>query len=56
MKKWKNYKSPKICHLSYGMYQGTLQLANHFRDTKTLQQKDKRLRPLIGSFLACRIK
>ena len=54
--KWTKYKSPKTCELSYAVCQGTLELANHFRHTKTLQQKDKRLRPLIGSNLVGRIR
>lgn len=47
-KKWKKYNSAKICNLCYARYQGTLELANHFRHTKILQQKDRKVRPLIG--------
>jgi hypothetical protein len=55
-KKWKRYNSQKICSLCYARYQGTLELANHFRHTKILQQKDRKLRPLIGLQEANKIK
>ena len=56
MKKWKKYRSPKICNISYARYQGTLELANHFRHTKVLHQKDRKLRPLIGLSEASKIE
>lgn len=55
-KKWKKYKSPKICNISYALYQGTLELANHFRHSKILQHKDRKLKPLIGIAEASRIR
>ena len=55
-KKWKKYKSPKICNISYARYQGTLELANHFRHSKILQHKDRKLKPLVGIQEANRIR
>ena len=46
--KWKRYKSPKICNICYARYQGTLQLADHFKHTKIINQKDRKVKPLIG--------
>lgn len=56
MKKWKKYKSAKICNIFYARYQGTLQLADHFKHTKIINQKDRKIKPLIGISEASRIK
>ena len=54
--KWKRYKSPKICHICYARYQGTLQLADHFKHTKIINQKDRKLKPLMGLTEASKLK
>lgn len=54
--RWQKYKSPKICEICYARYQGTLELANHFRHSKILQHKDRKLKPLIGMQEANRIR
>jgi hypothetical protein len=42
--------------MCYARYQGTLQLADHFKHAKIMNQKDRRLKPLIGVNEANRIK
>ena len=56
LKKWKKYKSPKICNICYARYQGTLQLADHFKHTKIMNQKSRKGKPLIGITEANKIK
>ena len=46
-RKWKQYRSSKICQLYYARYQGTQELTEHFRYTKILY-KDKKVRPIFG--------
>ena len=47
MKKWQKFNSEKICQLCYARIQGTVQLLHHFKDSTVIQQKDKKLRPMI---------
>jgi hypothetical protein len=54
--RWKKHKSPKICNICYARYQGTLQLADHFKHTKIINQKDRKLKPLIGITEANRVR
>ena len=47
LKKWQKFNSEKICQVCYARIQGTAQLLTHFKDSNVIQQRDKKLRPLI---------
>ena len=47
-RKWNKFNSVKVCQVWYARIQGTAQLEHHFEHSNVLQQKEKRLRPLIG--------
>jgi len=44
---WKKYKSGKICSLKYGRLQGLGELIEHFENSKVLNVKEKKYRPII---------
>lgn len=47
LRRWKRFKSEKICELSYARIQGLESLEEHFHSSKVLNQKGKNYRPIF---------
>jgi hypothetical protein len=50
-RKWKKFKSDKICELAYAKFQGRKELINHFEKGSVLNNVTEDKRPLILSTL-----
>jgi len=46
-KKWRTFKSDKICRITFGRIQGKEALIEHFSGSNVMQQHDKSKKPLI---------
>ena len=44
---WSEYKSKKICDVTYARIQGKEDLKAHFSNTKVIKQSNKKLKPHI---------
>ena len=49
--KWECFNSEKICELTYGRIQGKQNLIEHFEQTSSWSQSDRKVKPLILNVL-----